>query len=216
MTVEEAAGAINAGLAGAKATAAKHVWEKMPGGWKYIVSVHGIVAGGQPVLHTKFILWADETRQELKKNVLTYLHELNCVFRTVEAGDAAAITARVQEIVAAGLFGKQLKAMSSVMLEGMSSVNAALVKDGVRQPTVLSMKYVPRYEISPCAETVFGFKLQLSPDAEASVTASYDASTGAWRCATSVADAKDAAEVGEADELPFAIAKQLKKLLLRA
>jgi hypothetical protein len=102
---EQVAKAIQQALSGAGAKAAKSTWERDGRNWKYVMSVHGLLCAGTPVVHTKFILWADETRQTLRSDKLTYLYDLNCVYRTCGFSSPEAAAEQVQALLAKTSFG---------------------------------------------------------------------------------------------------------------
>lgn len=213
MSTEETIAAVSDALQSAKATAVKVVWEQFDGGWKYVVSVHGLLCEGVPVVHTKFIVWADEDKATLKKQSLTYLFDLNCVYRTFTFESADDIKAQIASITAGALFGKKLKELSSVMLNGQNRINEHLAKEGITSLSVMEFAYSPQFTITPCAATAFQFKLNVSNAHDMLLDAAYEPNGDTWRLTMRMGTGVLNDTVQGADDIPAMAATQVHKML---
>lgn len=213
MTTEETITAVTKALEPYKATAAKVVWEQHPEGWKYVISVHGLLAEGVPIVHTKFVLWVKPDKQDLAKNLVTYLHDLNCTYRTFHFESAEDLSAQVTSIVAGNMFGKRIKELSAVLIDGQSRINATLGKTADSTVSVMEFTYAPQFTIVPCESTTFQFKLNVSNAYNMVLDVAYVPSGDTWR--VSVRNGKQVltATAGTADDIPAVTASLVQKML---
>lgn len=178
MTVNEALKILESVFGDEKAITAKSVWEKDGEKYKYVLTAHGLLSGNKPVLLSKFILWADENKLELVSKNLTWLYDVNCVYRSVQFDNETSLKSAAEKILKDYVFGNNLRTLSELSLLGTASkMNDCLAGKGIKNMSVHSFTYQPLHTVKPCEATTFDYKLSLNGEHEIQMSVRKDGST---------------------------------------
>ena len=116
------------------------------------------------IVHTKIYFKVDKSKKKLIENSLWYLFDINCNYEKVEFGDSDInLKESMEDILMDNSFGKNIKAISLFIAKApASSINDYLNKRDVRNFTVTSVEYNPKFKMFPCESTQFDFNININ------------------------------------------------------
>lgn len=194
-----------------KAISAKSVWEKTSKGYKYVLTAHGLLSGNKPILLSKFILWTDENKQELSSNNLTWLYDVNCVYRSKSFTDESSLETVLKGILTEYQFGHHLRKLSEITLMGAASkMNNHFASIGIKNISVYSLVYQPLHTVKPCEATTFDYKLSIN---EQDMLLTVRRDNEAWKIDVVLGDERASEETAYVDHFIETACKAVLKLI---
>lgn len=165
LTVESVDSCIKEVFKGVKMRSIETLYERIEGSsdsLKLVVVMHQIDLGEQPIILTKFVFKTDVMKLMLAENSFTYLYDINCQYKQIYFRSEEELKAKLKTIVKKGLFGPNVRALSSFMAGPATQINTELKKIGALDHTVFNVKYDPKVEVVPCESQSFDFLINVN------------------------------------------------------
>ena len=133
------------------------VWEKSGSNWKVIYNIQGLTTNDSSMFYPnlKFIFWLNERKDELTDEVVTYLYEQYCDYRSTKIGNIEETFDRILNEIKGS---KTTKELAGFILNGTDEFNKILKKEGIND-FISDMQFIPHANKS-CLNTHFGFKIE--------------------------------------------------------
>lgn len=137
------------------------VFEKSEDGYKYVISLHELQSSDEVIIHTKFIFYTDDNKENIVGEHFMYLYDLNCIYKRVKI--PTDLGAKLKEIVETNEFGDDIVNLSKFITDTpIRKVNSNMAKSNIKNITLYNMYYNPQYKITPCENTSFSFDLNIN------------------------------------------------------
>lgn len=134
------------------------VYEKYEDGYKYVVSFHELQMSDEVVIHTKFIFYLDEDKKNLNRDYFLYLYDINCIYKRVNI--PTDLKEKLVSIIETNTFGDKLLSLSKFISDSPTTyINKIFSDNDVRNITLYSVLYNPKYKIVPCENLDFSFDI---------------------------------------------------------
>lgn len=126
-----------------------------------VISIHKLSVEETIIIHTKFIFKTDLDKINLKHNLFSYLHDINCEYTEVEFTDVNSLNNKLTEIIQYNKFGRDLKILSEFIDTPAKRINAYFANNKITQYSVNTVEYTPVAKMCPCEEITFDFKIDM-------------------------------------------------------
>lgn len=144
------------------------VFEEIPGGFRWVLSIHNININIEEdvltsLLHTKFFVEVEKDRETLKENSLHYLYDINCQYRELPFENLNDLRDIISRIVRQSDFGEDILLLSNFLSQApISSINNLLSKESIDDKSITSIHYNPKTKITPCEAFTADFDLTIN------------------------------------------------------
>jgi hypothetical protein len=129
-----------------------------------VISIHKLSVEETIIIHTKFIFKTDLEKINLKHNIFSYLHDINCEYINVSFTDVSILKEKLTDIIKYNKFGRDLKILSEFIDTPAKRINAYFANNKVTKYSVINVEYTPASKICPCEEITFDFKIDMGND----------------------------------------------------
>jgi hypothetical protein len=210
ITLDDAKEAVNSALASYKVASVEDVWEQTKDGFKYILSCNHLISSSGAIINLKIILWVDTNKEVLTTNKLTYLYDINCVYKTYEFVDLDALKKQVKTIIEKKLFGKNIIVISDLLADSSQRVNEIFYNNKVKSYSVFSFNYEPADAITSCKNTVFKFILNVNGQNNLMLLIKL---TDAWELTLNINDKTESKKINDLSKIFLFVANSIQKLI---
>ncbi len=147
----------------------KAILEKDVNGWNWILNFHKLTSPTTLIIHTRFIFKLDENKENLRSNEFLYLYDLNCKYKLIKFKDAENLEERINKILEQDLFGKNLMAISELMIAPEQTINNYFYENDIEGYSIYSFDYSPEYVVIPCQKLSLDFKFNVNNKTDVSL-----------------------------------------------
>lgn len=139
------------------------VWEKNKQDWKLVYNIQGLTTQDTSMFYPnlKIVFWLNNNKTKLSENVVTYLYEQYCDYRSrsIENNNIDEVFKFILDDVKNA---KTNKYLSGFILDGTDNFNKIIKRDKI-DDFITDLQFIPQGNKS-CLETYFGFKLESNKD----------------------------------------------------
>jgi len=128
---------------------------------KLVISIHNIVSEDTLIIHTKLIFKTDLEKINLIDNSVSYLYDLNCIYKSVSFESSDDMKRKLADIIDSNDFGQDIRNISEFIETPALSINDYLKRSGQDIFSVHEVKYDPKYKIMPCEFISFDFHINV-------------------------------------------------------
>ena len=132
------------------------------GGFKLVISIHGLSVEDTIIIHTKFIFRVDDQKSKLTENMFTYLYDVNCIYHEIEFNNIIDMKNKIGKIIDSNDFGEDLQLLSDFIEAPATFLNHYLRQSKITDYSIFSVIYDPKFKIVPCYELTFDFDININ------------------------------------------------------
>ena len=148
----------------------KDILEKDGNGYNWIIDFEDLRTDNELIVHTKFIFKLDSSQVYLRKLEFLYLKDINCLYKILKFDSLGDLENIIKNIINKDMFGKNLLAMSDLLVDTENKINNYLYSKGIDDKSVFLFEYLPTKTILPCQDLEFNFKINLNNDKNITVS----------------------------------------------
>jgi len=138
------------------------VYESTDGGYKLVISIHGLMLEDTSIIHTKFIFVTDKDKREVTESYFHYLYDINCIYHKIKFTGSSDLKDKILEILRTNNFGEDMNILSDFINASSMFLNHYMRRADITDYSIFDVEYTPKFKTTKCENTTFNFKVNIN------------------------------------------------------